>query len=282
MASPQKENGFTPIANELLDAIVKSFSFCRESRAVIWIMRQTYSWHKAFTEEPLKATQFERDSGLPYSSAKKALQSLKDSKIAHPNGINKDYEKWTGKGSYMARLIYGPAHIGAKKGSYMSLLGLKDELKNGPYKVLKKFKEKKEMLHGGKTATITAIKITKINAFAKSFDIFWPAYPRKNDKAGALREWLKMKPDPELFRTIMEAVENQKRSGQPLAFDVKQPYARTWLHNQRWEDELPETNGIKPPSDFSKRFDEAFYQSLIERDPITKQWVYKKTGELFK
>ncbi|MBC2712885.1 MAG: replication protein [Desulfosarcina sp.] len=42
MASPQKEHGYTPIANELLDAIIASPLRGRELRIVLFILRKTY------------------------------------------------------------------------------------------------------------------------------------------------------------------------------------------------------------------------------------------------
>ena len=46
MASPQKENGFTPIANELLEAMMKhDFGFSK-GQIFTAIIRLTYGWHK--------------------------------------------------------------------------------------------------------------------------------------------------------------------------------------------------------------------------------------------
>ena len=46
MASPQKENGFTPIANEIMEAMAKhNFGFSK-GQVFMAIIRLTYGWHK--------------------------------------------------------------------------------------------------------------------------------------------------------------------------------------------------------------------------------------------
>lgn len=76
------------------------------------------------------------------------------------------------------------------------------------------------------------------------FDAFWQAYPKKMDKIDAEKAWNKIKPDPDLFDTIMAAVELWSKSdrwnddgGQYI------PYPSTWLNKKRWLDEYTE---IKP------------------------------------
>ena len=43
------------------------------------------------------------------------------------------------------------------------------------------------------------------------FDTFWKEYPRKVGKKQSLDAWLRLKPSPELYSTIMEALSSQKR-----------------------------------------------------------------------
>ena len=47
MASPQKENGFAPIANEILEALSKTkfIMSSYEWRIIMFLFRQTYGWH---------------------------------------------------------------------------------------------------------------------------------------------------------------------------------------------------------------------------------------------
>ena len=71
------------------------------------------------------------------------------------------------------------------------------------------------------------------------FQTFYDSYPKKRGKQAAERAFLKLKPDTDLFRQIMVALEAQKKSpdwqkegGQYI------PYPATWLNGRRWEDEI--------------------------------------------
>ena len=70
------------------------------------------------------------------------------------------------------------------------------------------------------------------------FDEFWKAYPKKTAKKNAVNAWEKIKPDEELLKTILSALEQQKKSAQ-WRRDKGQfiPYPATWLNGKRWEDE---------------------------------------------
>ncbi len=46
MASPQLENGYTRIANELLDALIRCCPGFTEGQILLFIIRMTYGWHK--------------------------------------------------------------------------------------------------------------------------------------------------------------------------------------------------------------------------------------------
>ena len=72
-----------------------------------------------------------------------------------------------------------------------------------------------------------------------SFDAFWTAYPRKVAKAAAQQAWQKIKPTPELCKTILAAVEQQKQTDQWRKDGGRFiPYPATWLNQERWTDEI--------------------------------------------
>lgn len=72
-----------------------------------------------------------------------------------------------------------------------------------------------------------------------TFEDFWKQYPRKISKANARKSWLRIKPDADLLKTILDAVSKQKRSDQWVKDNGKFiPHAATWLNNERWLDEL--------------------------------------------
>lgn len=81
----------------------------------------------------------------------------------------------------------------------------------------------------------------------QAFEDIWDHYPRKNDKAGARREWMKLWPDGTLAHEILYAINNQKDSVQwGKDGGAYIPHFRTWLHNERWKDEVILGNPDKP------------------------------------
>ena len=68
------------------------------------------------------------------------------------------------------------------------------------------------------------------------FERFWKAYPRGEDRQGAVAEWDKLRPDMELMRVMGRALERQKQS-EDWQRGIGIPYAVRWLRKRRWEDE---------------------------------------------
>lgn len=79
------------------------------------------------------------------------------------------------------------------------------------------------------------------------FERFWKAYPRGNDRQGAVREWDNLKPSRKLMMTMSAALLRQKDS-EDWQRGIGVPYACRWLSKRRWEDEdrtrpEPQTSG---------------------------------------
>jgi hypothetical protein len=73
---------------------------------------------------------------------------------------------------------------------------------------------------------------------AEKFGEFWSAFPRKDSKADALKAFVKLKVDDELFALIMAGLERARESEQWTKDGGKFiQYAATWLNKRRWEDE---------------------------------------------
>lgn len=104
MGNPQKENGYTAIANEILEALIRTGINGAEWAVVMFILRKTYGFQKK--EDQISLTQFEKS--LPFArpticKALKVLQLVKiielvehgNSKIsANRYRFNKNYEQW--------------------------------------------------------------------------------------------------------------------------------------------------------------------------------------------
>ena len=72
------------------------------------------------------------------------------------------------------------------------------------------------------------------------FERFWKAYPRGEDRQGAVREWDKLKPDRQLMHKMSTALARQKATlSLPDDHDhYAFQYAVRWLRYQRWEDDI--------------------------------------------
>lgn len=100
MASPQKENGFTPIANEILKELVKTDILASEFRVSLFVIRKTYGFHKK--TDRISLTQFEKGTLLSRATVVKALKNLVSRNILVKTAIptytfNKDYDLWVVK-----------------------------------------------------------------------------------------------------------------------------------------------------------------------------------------
>lgn len=104
--SPQKENGYTPIANELLEQFI-SFGFSkRQLQVVLAIVRMTYGYNKK--QDALSGWQIAEITKLDRSDVSKTLNELVSMNVIfrHKTGreshgvlvselsINKDYSEW--------------------------------------------------------------------------------------------------------------------------------------------------------------------------------------------
>jgi hypothetical protein len=88
----------------------------------------------------------------------------------------------------------------------------------------------------------------------KLFDTFWKEYPRKVGKKQTLDAWQRLKPSPELYSTIMEALSKQKTyriiCDKHNMWTPDFPHPVRWIKHERWEDEVPELTDIIKDSKF--------------------------------
>ncbi len=102
MASPQLENGYTKIANEIIDQFCNSKNrFSGEEWVILWIiLRKTYGFHKK--EDKIALTQFYQLSGMKKPSIIRALHKLEQKRVVSKKAndiatlwlFNKDYNQW--------------------------------------------------------------------------------------------------------------------------------------------------------------------------------------------
>ena len=82
----------------------------------------------------------------------------------------------------------------------------------------------------------------------EAFEALWKLYPKKKDKAKAIKEWNKLKADRKLMRKMSAALRVQMASEEWQRDNGRAiPYLCRWLSHRRWEDEqevrLPKSGG---------------------------------------
>lgn len=68
---------------------------------------------------------------------------------------------------------------------------------------------------------------------------FWDVYPKKKGKQSAEKAFQKIAPDEALFKIMLDAIEEQKKSAEWQKDNGQYiPHPATWLNGRRWEDEI--------------------------------------------
>lgn len=96
MASPQIENGFTRLANEILDHLVLPGINGSEYRIAILVLRKTYGFSKK--KDKISLTQFQKGTSMKRAHVVETIKSLVDKRILLKEGnsyvFNKNWEDW--------------------------------------------------------------------------------------------------------------------------------------------------------------------------------------------
>ena len=80
-----------------------------------------------------------------------------------------------------------------------------------------------------------------------AFEAFWKLYPKKKDKAKAIKEWNRLKADRKLMREMSAALRTQMASEEWQRDNGRAiPYPCRWLSHRRWEDEPDRTEAPDP------------------------------------
>lgn len=218
MASPQKENGFTPVANELLEAMTRDVALGRKARALLWVMRQTYGWKKKECE--LSAYQMANDTGMDYRDAKRTLNVLRHAGRITAGGVQKDYDLW---GVKMPR-----GQVTPPLGGHAT-----------PYPPYSKEKKEKSILIQDQKRLV-----------GEWFERRWKGYPKKVGREPALKAVLRINPPAPLLAKIEAALDRYVAScaGKEKQYIL---HLATWFNQKRWEDENDESiSKAKPAGGF--------------------------------
>ena len=99
MSSPQKESGYTPIANEIMEALARYRIPGEQRQCLDVIIRKTYGFNKK--EDTISNSQFVAATGLKKQSVHRAINGLisknvikKADRYIPTYRFNKNYESW--------------------------------------------------------------------------------------------------------------------------------------------------------------------------------------------
>ena len=96
MASPQKENGYTAIANEIVEHLCFAGITGSEYRILLFVLRKTYGFQKK--KDRISFTQFQKGTGMNRAHAIRTINSLVHKGILvkdnNSYSFNKNWEDW--------------------------------------------------------------------------------------------------------------------------------------------------------------------------------------------
>ena len=94
--NPQKENGHVDIANEIVEALAKTYLSSYESQILWAIFRKTYGWHKK--EDWISISQLVDITGIYKSHISRTIKKLLERNMIFKNGnkigFQKRYDRW--------------------------------------------------------------------------------------------------------------------------------------------------------------------------------------------
>lgn len=260
--SPQLENGYTRLANELLDALISAGLTARQWSVVMAIIRKTYGFNKKADEIGL--SQLSVMTGIDKAHLSRTVRELETIRVIHRAtgthghilSINKHSRQW---GLLNQQLPKEQQLLNEQLGVAESATkGVAESATKG---LLIQQPQKTRLKNKGKTTP----KDMSAAALAERFRRFYSAYPKKRNRAQAEKAFAKLNPDESLLQIMLGAVEVAKRCRDDWRKDGGQfiPYAASWLNARGWEDEPDQVEY----SDIELRVVEAYNQAMPEAWP---------------
>ena len=262
--SPQVEDGFTRIANELIDAMSAADLTENEQRVLYRVIRRTYGFNKK--QDDIAASQIGMECRMASSHVTAALNSLARKHFIHKRpgtygciiGVQKDWSRWPMR-SVPSEFVDGPKKrrgrpskddvitepmpedVAEKTPTESVVVYLVDAEK--PLPILEKplrnpsqtptesvYTKDNSKDKGQKNKTLSAATLPD------GFAAFWSVYPRGEKKKAAAEAWQKLGPDAELQATILASIKDHEKTDQWKRGIY--PHAVTFLKEKRWKDDL--------------------------------------------
>jgi phage replication O-like protein O len=263
-ATPQLEDGFVRIANELLEAILAGSFTQRELLVLLAIVRKTYGYSKK--EDDLSASQIGDLCGVARPHVTSTLNALAQRNVITKRpgrfgsmiGIQKNHAKWISAGQLKTapastelvhpctESVHVPNRYGGSTESVQvdstDSVHTKDNLPKDNHQkksscALAVGQQDGKSEHHAADSTAPAPKRRKADEMKARFERFYEAYPRKKSRMDAVRAFTKLNPDEDLLERILASLEHVKASGEWS--DPKYiPYPASWLNGGGWLDEV--------------------------------------------
>lgn len=180
MVSPQIEEGYTKIANGLLEFLCQINLSAYETRTIFALWRKTYGWQKK--EDSISVTQFQKLTGLDRRHQARTLKKLEERKIItiaykgnnRPNNyrFQKDYLKWKDVAHKGNIADLGNAQLPVEATELLPI--------EAPTK------EKKETLQKKERSSVPPSKNPDRFIMDKAIEIY-DSYPRRADRKNSLK-----------------------------------------------------------------------------------------------
>ncbi len=225
MASPQIEDGYTKIANKLLDALAK-IRISGEARQILdLIFRKTYGFNKV--QDRISLTQFMKGTGLSKVAVSKGVKKLqKMNLILLPKKvtknkifkINKDFDTWLPLPKKVTKKLLPKKVISVTK--------------KGNYSLPKKSTTKETLL---KETLLKKKTSSNPKADLEHFELLWKQYPNKAGKKRSESFYRNSVKSDVKRKEIEQALLNYKKHLSLPENSFKKPQnGSTWFNN--WTD----------------------------------------------
>ncbi|MFD1955990.1 replication protein [Paenibacillus thailandensis] len=259
MARPQKENGYTPVAHEILDEICQYAFNGAQLRLVIKIWRMTYGFSRK--DHEFSITFLAANTLLSERTVKKELAALIKAKVlvvtkrasrtsSRKLAFNKNYEEWIIKKSGDSVVSNNSSPVNEVHDTSPNNVDYQvhdTSPNNVDYQVHDTSPhEGNDTSPSRVTLGGTILPPDKEKDLLKkiykekeiSFETFWSIYPRRVSKQAALKAWNKLSKDkdfdPELvIRNTVHFAETHKLLQTKPNFIL---HASTYLNQKRYED----------------------------------------------
>ena len=235
---PQVEDGYTKVANELLESVMAAPLTLREMRVVMAVIRVTYGWNRK--QARLTGGLLAKLTGLPETIASKTLAGLIAKRVVlrlggsrSPISLNKHAEEWE---------LEAPKHVipKAKPKSIESEQNAQSESEQNA----RPSKDKKDIT--------TADAVVNAQSVRDAFEVFYNAGLPKKDRKRAERKFSALvKRDKRTPGELADFLANDIRkrlASEQQGFELLHP--TTYLNNERWLDDYePAAPVVGPGSD---------------------------------